>query len=119
MNKNTRLAATAIGACIILILALAFRLWPKSETLELVNDAQESAIHATVEINGATFDFDNIPPDGIRHIKYKPQAGNHYKITIEFRYDRKLEQTGYFNGHIHENKQLVIKKNEIVLEEGK
>src|SRR5580698_11537797 len=100
MNKKNVLQAAAV-ACAALVIFAIFFLRPKSAEITLINAAQESLIHTTVEINGAKFEFDDIPTDGFRRIKYKAQADNHYTVTVEFHYERKLgPDKGYFSGQV-------------------
>lgn len=85
----------------------------------LINEAGESVIHATVEINGKQFHFDDIPPDGTRRMKYRVKPGNRYTVSVEFLYEHKLEpQTGYFNDLAKASHQLVVKRDGVVMESG-
>lgn len=120
MNRKQILPAAAAAVCIIIVICAAFFFRSRTGGIEVINAAQESVIHATVEINGEKFNIDNLPPDAIRKLKYKPAAANQYTVSVEFRYDRKLgPQSGYFAGRLGGNHQLVIRHDEIVLESGR
>jgi hypothetical protein len=118
MNKKRVLLAAAAVCAIAILCAFVF-LRPRNGVVMLINDAKESVIHATVEINGSKFDFDDIPPDGTRRMEYRSKPGNHYTVAVQFRYDRKLEPvTGYFTDLSKESHQMVVKRDEVVMESG-
>jgi|ERR1700677_4465830 len=115
MNKRRiiRLAFFLIILCVFSLLR------PKTGEVTLVNGSGEEVVKTTVEINGVQSDFAGIPPGGTEKITYKilPETG--YSISVEFRYDRKLNlQTGVFTGGKKSGHQLIIKSDGVVLESG-
>ncbi|HWB61192.1 MAG TPA: hypothetical protein VG733_17050 [Chthoniobacteraceae bacterium] len=118
MNKKRAIAA---GICICITVVICATVFGRKRPgdITLLNAAQETVVHAIVQINGTTFQFDNIPPAGVRKIKYPGADKNRYSVNIEFRYERKLPpQTGIFSDRGKEQNQLVIKRDEVVLESG-
>jgi hypothetical protein len=118
MNKKRIIQRAGVAAGVLVVLCAILLLRPKTGELSLINEAQESIIKTTVEINHEKFDFADIPPGAIRKMKFKIEADNHYTVTVEFRYERTLElQTGYFSDR-EPSHELIIKHDEVVLESG-
>lgn len=120
MNRKRTLAAIAAAACIIIVLCAVLRARSRTHEMEVLNEAGEAVIHATVEINGGKFDIQNLGVGEIRRLKYKAEEDNHYTVMVEFRYERMMgPESGHFSGRVSGSNQLVIKRDQIVLESGR
>jgi len=111
-------ASVAVG--IIAVLSVAVFLRPETAGVTLVNESDDLVVRVTGDINGATFDFADIPRGSSRKITYTVSQENHYNISAELPFDRKLPpQTGTFGDRVKTDHRFVIKDDQIVIESGR
>jgi hypothetical protein len=118
MTKQ-RVVAAAIGLGFLAIICVGTFLQPKRAAVKLVNESHELVVHVAGDINGAKFEFADIPPGATRFVRYAVLPDNHFTISADFPLDRKIQpETGIFSDRVKTTHRFVIKPDEIVVESG-